>query len=196
MNRTEENLSWHRGALTRKQRECQLGQSAITLWLTGLSGSGKSSLAFALEKKLAVQGKQCFVLDGDNVRHGLNKDLGFSLSDRSENIRRIAEVAKLMNDAGLIVIVAIISPMIEDRMQALNIIGHDCFHEVYVSTPLNVCEQRDPKGLYRKARCGSLANFTGISSPYEPPEAPALVVDNSKHVLEVNVAAIIQHLRI
>ncbi len=196
MKRCGDDLSWHQGALIRKDRESQLGQSAVTIWLTGLSGSGKSSLACALEKSLAAQGKSCFVLDGDNVRHGLNKDLGFSMSDRSENVRRIAEVAKLMNDAGLIVIVAIISPMIEDRALAFDIIGSACFHEVFVCTPLNVCEQRDPKGLYRKARSGSLTNFTGVSSHYESPLAPALTIDNSKHTVEDNVTIIIEYLKV
>lgn len=196
MKKYGDDLSWHQGTLIRKDRESQLGQSAVTIWLTGLSGSGKSSLACSLEKSLAAQGKSCFVLDGDNVRHGLNKDLGFSLSDRSENVRRIAEVAKLMNDAGLIVIVAIISPMIEDRALASNIIGSPCYHEVFVCTPLNVCEQRDPKGLYRKARSGSLTNFTGISSHYEPPLAAALTVDNSKYTLEDNVTTIIEYLKV
>ena len=152
-------------------------------------------MAFALEKKLSAQDKSCFVLDGDNVRHGLNKDLGFSLSDRSENIRRIAEVARLMNDAGLIVIVAIISPMIEDRALAVEIIGADRFHEVFVSTPLSICEERDPKGLYRKARCDSLENFTGISSPYEPPLAPALVIDNTRLSVEDNANKILRYLK-
>lgn len=194
MKTSGDDLTWHYGALTREDRELQLGQQAITIWLTGLSGSGKSSLACALEKKLAVQGKNCFVLDGDNVRHRLNKDLGFSLLGRSENIRRIAEVARLMNDAGLIVIVAIISPMIEDRTLAAEIIGSGCFHEVYVSTPLSVCEERDPKGLYRKARCDSLENFTGISSPYEPPLTPALIVDNSRLSVEDNANTVIRYL--
>jgi adenylylsulfate kinase len=195
MKTSGEDLTWHFGALTREDRELHLGQQAITVWLTGLSGSGKSSLAFALEKKLSAQDKSCFVLDGDNVRHGLNKDLGFSLSDRSENIRRIAEVAKLMNDAGLIVIVAIISPMIEDRALAVEIIGVDRFHEVFVSTPLSICEERDPKGLYRKARCDSLENFTGISSPYEPPLAPALVIDNTRLSVEDNANKILRYLK-
>lgn len=194
MKTSGDDLTWHYGALTREDRELQLGQLAITIWLTGLSGSGKSSLACALERKLAAQGKSCFVLDGDNVRHCLNKDLGFSLSERSENIRRIAEVAKLMNDAGLIVIVAIISPMIEDRTLAAKIIGSVCFHEVYVGTPLSVCEERDPKGLYRKARCDSLESFTGISSPYEPPLKPALIVDNSRLSVEDNANTIFQYL--
>jgi len=196
MKRYGDDLSWHQGALSRNDRESKLGQVAVTIWLTGLSGSGKSSLASALEKSLAVQGKSCFILDGDNIRHSLNKDLGFSLSDRSENVRRIAEVAKLMNDAGLIVIVAIISPMIEDRALASAIIGSSCFHEIFVCTPLDVCEQRDPKGLYRKARSGYLKNFTGISSHYEPPLVPALTIDNSKHTVEDNVMMIIEYLKV
>ncbi len=196
MKRYEDDLSWHQGSLSRNDRESRLGQAAVTIWLTGLSGSGKSSLACALEKSLAIQGKSCFILDGDNIRHSLSKDLGFSLSDRSENVRRIAEVAKLMNDAGLIVIVAIISPMIEDRALASAIINPSCFHEVFVCTPLDVCEQRDPKGLYRKARSGSLKNFTGVSSDYEIPLAPALIIDNSKHTVEDNVAMIIEYLKV
>ncbi|WP_448090729.1 adenylyl-sulfate kinase [Pseudomonas azerbaijanoccidentalis] len=194
MRTVGDDLTWHYGTVTREEREFQLGQLAITVWLTGLSGSGKSSIACALEKKLTAQGKKCFVLDGDNVRHGLNKDLGFSLPERSENIRRIAEVTKLMNDAGLIVIVAIISPMIEDRALASEIIGSDCFHEIFVSTPLSICEERDPKGLYRKARSESLENFTGVSSPYEHPMAPALVVDNSKVSVEDNAKTIVRYL--
>ncbi len=189
-------LTWHHGGLVRQDREVHLGQSAFTVWLTGLSGSGKSSLAFALEKSLVTLGKHCFVLDGDNVRHGLNAGLGFSSSDRSENIRRVAEVAKLMNDAGLIVIVALISPMVEDRAQAASIIGGDYFHEVFVSTPVDICERRDAKGLYKKARCGALDNFTGVSSPYELPLSPNLIIDNSRVALADNVKTIIHYLNL
>jgi adenylylsulfate kinase len=167
------NVKWHEGMVDRSER-------GVTLWLTGLSASGKSTLAFALEHKLISEGKAAYVLDGDNVRHGLNRDLGFSVSDRSENIRRIAEVAKLMNDAGLIVITAFISPFKVDRAMARDIIGEKHFKEVYVSTPMAVCEQRDPKKLYQRARKGEVVEFTGISSPYEAPTEPALVIDTSR----------------
>lgn len=162
------------GDVSSKEREKLLKQRPATLWMTGLSGSGKSTIAYALEKKLMVAGHLCYVLDGDNVRHGLNRDLGFSPQDRSENIRRVAEVARLMNDAGVIVITAFISPYREDRQRAKEIIGEARFIEVFVDTPLEVCEKRDPKGLYAKARAGIVTEFTGVNSPYESPEAPAL----------------------
>jgi len=173
------NLTHHQGSVTPADRAAMLEHQPATLWLTGLSASGKSTLAFALEHKLIGEGKAAYVLDGDNVRHGLNRDLGFSAEDRSENIRRIAEVAKLMNDAGLIVITAFISPFQADRAMARDIIGEKNFKEVYVSTPIAVCEQRDPKKLYQRARKGEVAEFTGISSPYEAPTEPALVIDTS-----------------
>lgn len=172
----------HGGHVTTGDRQRLLGQSALTIWLTGLSASGKSTLAFALEHHLINMGRACYVLDGDNVRHGLNSNLGFSKEDRTENIRRIAEVAHLMNDAGLVVITSFISPYRNDRAMAKRIIGPVQFYEVYVSTPIDVCEQRDPKGLYRMAKAGKLTNFTGVSDPYEPPEAPDLadlVIDTS-----------------
>jgi len=173
------NLTHHIGLVTPADRAAVLDHQPATLWLTGLSASGKSTLAFAMEHKLIGEGKAAYVLDGDNVRHGLNRDLGFSAEDRSENIRRIAEVAKLMNDAGLIVITAFISPFQVDRAMARGIIGEDHFKEVYVSTPISVCEQRDPKKLYQRARKGEVAEFTGITSPYEAPTEPALVIDTS-----------------
>lgn len=169
----------HEGHVSTADRAALLGHKPVTMWMTGLSGAGKSTLAFALERELIGAGRACCVLDGDNVRHGLNRDLGFSAQHRSENIRRIAEVAKLMNDAGLIVITAFISPFRADRAMAREIIGADLFMEVYVSTPLKVCEQRDPKSLYQRARSGEVAEFTGISSPYEAPADPALVLDTS-----------------
>jgi adenylyl-sulfate kinase len=177
MNRS--NLVRHEGHVSTKDRAILLGQRAMTVWMTGLSAAGKSTLAFALERKLIEAGHACYVLDGDNVRHGLNRDLGFSAQDRSENIRRIAEVARLMNDAGLIVITAFISPFRADRTMARDIIGAESFREVHVSTPLKVCEQRDPKSFYQRARSGRLPEFTGISSPYEPPEHPDLTIDTS-----------------
>jgi adenylylsulfate kinase len=181
------DVVWHGGYVAVDERTKLLGQQPLTLWLTGLSASGKSTLAFALERALIDAGRACYVLDGDNVRHGLNRNLGFSTKDRSENIRRIAEVAKLMNDAGLIVITAFISPMIADRHMAKEIVGADQFKEIYISTPLATCEARDPKGLYAKARTGELAEFTGISAAYEPPKEPDLMIDTSIDSLEDNL---------
>ncbi|MCI8512131.1 MAG: adenylyl-sulfate kinase [Lachnospiraceae bacterium] len=178
------NPTWQRMDITREMRAAGLGQKPLTLWFTGLSGSGKSALANELEKRLNVMGKHTMLLDGDNIRLGLNRNLGFEPEDRIENIRRIAEVAKLMNDAGLIVLTAFISPFRSDRENAGRIIGEDSFIEIYVSTPLEECERRDVKGLYRKARSGEIPNFTGISSPYEAPEHAALVIDTSKRTLE------------
>ncbi len=183
-NHSNENIVWHGGQVTFTERAKLLNQQPLTLWLTGLSASGKSTLAFALERALIEAGRACYVLDGDNVRHGLNRNLGFSVEDRSENIRRIAEVANLMNDAGLIVITAFISPMIADRDTARKIIGVNQFKEIYISTPLATCEARDPKGLYAQARAGKLAEFTGISADYEPPIAPDLTIDTSSGSIE------------
>lgn len=175
---TNRQITWHSMDITRQRREEMLHQKAVTVWLTGLSGSGKSTLANALEQQLAAKGRHTMLLDGDNVRFGLNKDLGFSKEDRVENIRRIAEVAKLLNDAGLIVLTSFISPYRKDREAARAIIG-DAFVEVYVSTPLRECERRDVKGLYQKARRGEIAEFTGISSAYEEPEHPEITIDTS-----------------
>ena len=171
----------HRQALsiTRTEREQLNGHKGKVIWFTGLSGSGKSTIANALEVALHAQGKRTFILDGDNVRQGLNKDLGFTDADRVENIRRVAEVAKLMMEAGLLVMAASISPFRREREMARELIGPENFVEVYVSTPLQVCEQRDPKGLYKRARSGQLPNMSGIGSPYEPPEAPQVTLDNS-----------------
>ena len=189
-----DNLTWHNMDVTREFREGQLNQKAKTIWFTGLSGSGKSSLANELEKYLVTAGKHTMLLDGDNVRMGLNKNLGFKETDRIENIRRIAEVSKLMNDAGLIVLTAFISPFARDRRNAREIIGED-FIEVYVSTPLEECERRDVKGLYQKARRGELANFTGINSPYEVPEEPDIVIDTSKADLTTCVEELVEQLK-
>ena len=186
-NQVNENVVWHGGQVSQAERLALHGQQPLTLWLTGLSASGKSTLAYALERALINAGSACYVLDGDNVRHGLNRNLGFSVEDRTENIRRIAEVAKLMNDAGLIVITAFISPTIADRSMAKEIVGASHFKEVYVSTPLDACEARDPKGLYAKARAGKVAEFTGISANYEPPISPDLMIDTSSDVLEDNL---------
>lgn len=174
----KENIVWHQGQVSAAERASLLGQQPQTLWFTGLSASGKSTLAYALERALMDAGRACYVLDGDNVRHGLNRNLGFSAQDRSENIRRIAEVAKLMNAAGLIVVTAFISPMQADRNMARDIIGQS-FKEIYVNTPLAACEARDPKGLYAQARAGKLAEFTGISAIYEPPLHADFTLDTS-----------------
>ena len=177
----------HASHVSSTERAALLGQLPITIWLTGLSASGKSTLAYALERALIDAGRASYVLDGDNVRHGLNSNLDFSAEGRTENIRRIAEVAKLMNEAGLIVITAFISPMIADRSMAKSIIGAHQFSEVYVNTPLTACEARDPKGLYAMARTGELTNFTGISALYEPPTQADLTIDTSSALLQDNV---------
>lgn len=187
------NLTWHNMDITRELRQSHLGQKALTIWMTGLSGAGKSTLANELEKRLFAMGKHTMLLDGDNVRIGLNKNLGFSQLDRIENIRRIAEVSKLMNDAGLIVLTSFISPYRQDRRNAKDIIG-ESFIEVYVSTPLEECERRDVKGLYKAAKEGKISDFTGISSPYEVPENPDIVVDTSKNSVEECVDYLIREL--
>jgi len=189
------NLTPHVGHVSTEDRQRLFGHRPVTVWLTGLSGSGKSTLAYALEKRLTEEGHACFVLDGDNIRHGLNKDLGFSAEDRAENIRRVAEVAKLLNDAGLIVITSFISPFRADRADARDIIGDERFIEVFVDAPIDICEQRDPKGLYAKARKGEIAEFTGVSSPYEPPESPSLVVLTSEMAADACVEAAMGHLK-
>lgn len=181
--RRSTNVVWQDMDITRDMRAKQKNQQPITLWFTGLSGSGKSTLANEVEKRLVALGKHTMLLDGDNIRHGLNKNLGFKEVDRVENIRRIAEVAKLMNDAGLIAITSFISPYENDRENAKNIIG-DNYIEIYVSTPLEECEKRDIKGLYKKARNGEIPNFTGVSSPYEAPLRPDIEIDTSKYSIE------------
>ena len=168
------NIAEARGTVRRDDREAMLGQKGHTVWLTGLSGSGKSTIAYEVERQLTAAGHLCVVLDGDNVRHGLNRDLGFSADDRTENIRRIAEVARLMNGTGVIAITSFISPYRKDRRDARDIIGEDCFTEVHVDASLEVCERRDPKGLYKKVRAGEIPQFTGITDPYEAPEKPEL----------------------
>lgn len=190
----ENQLTWHNMDITRSFREEQLGQTAKTIWFTGLSGSGKSTLANELEKRLAAMGKHTMLLDGDNVRMGLNRNLGFREADRIENIRRIAEVSKLMNDAGLIVLTSFISPFAQDRQNAREIIG-DAFMEVYVSTPMEECERRDVKGLYKKARNGELDHFTGVTSPYEVPQHADVVIDTSKFSVEACVDQIFEQLK-
>ena len=173
------NITWHEGHVTPQERAGLLKQKGCTIWFTGLSGSGKSTLAFTLEHALVQAGRLAYVLDGDNIRHGLNKNLGFSAADREENIRRIGEVAKLFADAGLITMTSFISPYRKDRelVRELHKAGDFPFIEVYVNTPIGTCEQRDPKGLYKKARAGQLKGFTGVDDPYEEPLAPELTID-------------------
>ena len=170
------NITWHHGHVSADDRRKMLGHGGAILWLTGLSGSGKSTVARLAEKKLVERGVLAYVLDGDNVRHGLNADLGFGEKDRTENIRRIAEVAKLIADAGVVVLTAFISPFRVDRARARAVALEGTFFEVHVATPLEECERRDPKGLYKKARAGEIADFTGLTSPYEAPESPELVI--------------------
>lgn len=177
--------------LTRADKEKLLGQRSVMIWFTGLSGSGKSTIAIALERELHKRGLMCRILDGDNIRSGINNNLGFSEADRVENIRRIAEVSKLFVDSGIITLAAFISPSNEIRKMAADIIGQDDFLEVYVSTPLEECERRDVKGLYAKARSGQIKNFTGISAPFEAPEHPALELNTSKLSLEESVEALL-----
>lgn len=173
--------------LSRADKENLLGQRSVMVWFTGLSGSGKSTIAIALERELQSRGVLCRILDGDNIRTGINNNLGFSEADRVENIRRIAEVSKLFVDTGIVTIAAFISPNNDIREMAANIIGKEDFIEVFVSTPLEECERRDVKGLYAKARKGEIKNFTGISAPFEAPVSPALVLDTSVLSLEESV---------
>ncbi|MGH7551408.1 MAG: adenylyl-sulfate kinase [Longimicrobiales bacterium] len=188
------NIFWSEGTVRREDRERTHGHRGATLWLTGLSASGKTTLARALESALFARGCQVYVLDGDNIRHGLNRDLGFSPEDRTENIRRIGEVAKLVADMGAIAITAFISPYRSDRDGVRGINKPGDFVEVYVACELSACEQRDPKGLYAKARRGEIPEFTGISAPYEPPERPELVIHTDEHSPEECVAQLIEHL--
>ena len=173
------NITWHEGHVTRDERDALLKQVGATLWFTGLSGSGKSTIAYTLEHALVQRGRLAYVLDGDNIRHGLNKNLGFSAADREENIRRIGEVAKLFADCGVIAMTSFISPYRKDRdaVRALHDAGQLKFVEIHLATPIETCEQRDPKGLYKKARAGQLKNFTGVDDPYEAPLAPELTID-------------------
>src|SRR5262245_41631515 len=173
------NITWHEGHVSREARAGVLHQRRATLWFPGLSGSGKRTIAFTLEHALVQRGHLAYVLDGDNIRHGLNKNLGFSAADREENIRRIGEVAKLFSDCGIVTMTSFISPYRKDRdlVRALHVEGGLPFVEIHVATPIEVCEQRDPKGLYKKARAGQLKNFTGIDDPYEAPLRPEVTLD-------------------
>jgi len=188
------NLVWHHHQVTRADRAAQKAQQPCIIWLTGLSGAGKSTLANALESALIQNGHHSYILDGDNIRHGLNKDLGFSARDRVENIRRIGEVAKLLVDAGLIAVTAFISPFRADREMVRKLVAPGDFIEIYVKASIEVCEQRDPKGLYAKARAGLIKEFTGIDSPYEAPESPELVIDTAEIPLQQSTAKILDYL--
>ncbi|HEX6097565.1 MAG TPA: adenylyl-sulfate kinase [Thermoanaerobaculia bacterium] len=184
------NVVFHPGTIGREQREELLGQRGMLIWLTGLSASGKSTIARGLEARLCSGGWLAYVLDGDNLRHGLNADLGFSDHDREENIRRVGEVGALFVDAGLIAIAAFISPFRRDRERVRSIVGAERFIEVFLDVPLAVCESRDPKHLYEKARRGEIADFTGISSPYEPPESPDVVLRTNERPVEACVETV------
>ncbi len=188
------NIKWHHGKITKVDRVKLLNQRGVTIWLTGLSGSGKSTIAVELEHALIENKHQAYILDGDNIRHGLNKNLGFSPDDRTENIRRIGEVAKLFTDANLITIAAFVSPYIEDRKNVRKLLGDGEFIEVYVKCPVEVCEGRDTKGLYKKARAGEVKDFTGISAPYEEPLNPEITIDSSKLSIEESTRVILNYL--
>ncbi|MBU3015213.1 adenylyl-sulfate kinase [Poseidonibacter lekithochrous] len=191
---TNEDIIWHQQNITKQKRESLLNQKPCILWFTGLSGSGKSTVANAVEVELFRRGIKTYLLDGDNVRHGLNKDLGFSESDRIENIRRIGEVSKLFVDSGLIVLTAFISPFKSDRQIAKSLVKYDEFIEVFVNTPIDVCESRDPKGLYEKARSGAIKNFTGIDSPYEAPEEPQIEIKTNENTIQQCADIVVNYL--
>lgn len=187
------NIVWHDAAVTSAERQERIGNKPCVLWYTGLSGSGKSTIANAVDRMLHDKGYSTYLLDGDNVRHGLNKDLGFTDVDRIENIRRIAEVSRLFNDAGLIVSTAFISPFTTDRDSARELVGAD-FIEIFIDTPLAECEKRDPKGMYKKARAGEISNFTGIDSPYEAPENPEVHVETAGKAIEEVASKVVEYL--
>ncbi len=188
------NITWHGGDISKADREALLKQKGVTIWFTGLSGSGKSTLAREVERQLFQRGRLVYVLDGDNIRHGLNKNLGFSPEDREENIRRIGEVAHLFADAGIITLTAFISPYRADRDKARALSKKGEFIEIYVDCPLEECEKRDPKGLFKKARAGIIPEFTGISAPYEPPLNPEIIIKTADHSPEECVAHVIRYL--
>lgn len=188
------NITWHDANVNRKEREKLLEQKGIVLWFTGLSGSGKSTIAHAVENRLYAMGRLTYVLDGDNIRHGINQNLGFSPEDRKENIRRIGEITKLFVDTGVITLAAFISPYYEDRQRIREILEDRQFSMVYVYVPLEVVEKRDPKGLYKKARAGEIKQFTGIDAPYEEPRNPEIIVDTSRQSVDECVDIIIDYL--
>lgn len=188
------DVTWHNSNICKPLRREMNGHKSAVIWFTGLSGSGKSTLAFELERLLFINGIRSYVLDGDNIRHGLNNNLGFSPEDRKENIRRIGEVSKLFVEAGLFCITAFISPYEEDRLTVRKLLDDDEFIEVYLDCPLNECERRDPKGLYTKARSGAIPNFTGISAPYECPEKPEITLKTAEQSMEKSVQQVFSYL--
>jgi adenylylsulfate kinase len=188
------NITWHAQSVTREDREKLLGQRGVTVWLTGLSGSGKSTIAVAAEQSLVARGHLAYVLDGDNIRHGLNKNLGFSPEDRTENIRRIGEVAKLFTETGVVVFTSFISPYRADRDLVRGLHEAGRFVEVHVAASVETCESRDVKGLYKKARAGEIKEFTGISAPYEAPNVPELVIDTGSEPVEKSVERLVSYL--
>ena len=189
------NIVWHKAQITKHDRHRLNGHKSAILWFTGFSGAGKSSLSIAVEKELHKRGIRTYVLDGDNVRHGLNNNLGFSPEDRTENIRRIGEVSKLFVDAGVMTLTAFISPYRDDRNMVREMVEDGEFLEIYVKCSLEECEKRDPKGLYKKARNGEIKGFTGIDAPYEAPVSPELVVETDKETLRESVAAVLNFLQ-
>lgn len=193
--KTSPNIVWHHATVNRERREKLNGHKSVVLWFTGLSGAGKSTLAHAVEEELHQRNCRTFVLDGDNVRHGLSSNLGFGETDRRENIRRVGEAAKLMMEAGVIVLTAFISPYRADREAVRNLLPHGDFLEIWCRASLEVCEARDVKGLYKRARAGEIKNYTGINSPYEAPEKPELVVDTGELSLEDSVASVLRLLK-
>lgn len=188
------HLTWHQTAISKQERHILNNHKSCVLWFTGLSGSGKSTLANAVDQALFNRRMRSYVLDGDNVRHGLNKDLGFTKEDRKENIRRIGEVARLFVDSGLIVSVAFISPFKKDRELVRSLFERNEFIEIFVRCPLELCAKRDPKGLYRKAHAGEITSFTGISAPYENPENPEIIIDTNKNTIANSVKKILRYL--
>jgi adenylylsulfate kinase len=188
------NITWHAGHVTRSERERLLGQRGVTVWLTGLSGSGKSTIAVGAERELARRGRLAYVLDGDNIRHGLNRNLGFGPADRTENIRRVGEVARLFTDAGVIAMTSFISPYRADRDAVRGLLAPGDFVEVFVDASLETCESRDVKGLYERARRGEIPEFTGISAPYEAPLHPELVLDTNRMTVEESVGTLVGYL--
>lgn len=194
-SRNSNNVIWHHATVTRARREALTGHGAVVLWFTGLPSAGKSTLAHAVEEKLHQAGCLTFVFDGDNVRHGLCSDLGFSVADRAENIRRVGEVAKLFLEAGVISLAAFISPFRADRERVRSMVPHGDFLEIYCRCPVEICEQRDAKGHYKRARAGEIPNFTGVSAPYEEPLAPELIVDTGRLSLGESVEAVLDLLR-
>jgi adenylylsulfate kinase len=189
-----QNITWHEGELSRAERERRHGHRGATLWFTGLSGSGKSTVARKVEAALARRGHYVYTLDGDNVRYGLCRDLGFSPADRRENIRRIGEVCKLFTDAGSLTLAAFVSPYREDRAQLRALLAPGDFVEIYVAADLSVCEARDPKGLYKKARAGEIPEFTGVSAPYEPPERPEITLHTDRDEVETSAQQVVAYL--